>query len=73
MMKMVDEPDSDKTYAYLSIYLQRWLHEVIDENYPVARKVTTDTFFLGTSPVISIEQIDYIGYVLDRFLKTFSQ
>ena len=33
--------------------------KVIHE-YPVARKITTDTFFLGTSPVITKEQIDYI-------------
>jgi CDP-6-deoxy-D-xylo-4-hexulose-3-dehydrase len=40
------------------------------ENYPIARKVTTDTFFLGTSPVITLEQINYIGGVLDNFIKT---
>ncbi len=37
--------------------------------YPVATKVTTDTFFLGTSPVITKEQIDYIGSVLEEFIK----
>ena len=36
-------------------------------DFPVAKKVTTDTFFLGTSPVISEEQIAYIGEVLDSF------
>lgn len=41
--------------------------EVID-NFPVARKVTTDTFFLGTSPVIQKEQIEYITYILDYFI-----
>jgi CDP-6-deoxy-D-xylo-4-hexulose-3-dehydrase len=41
--------------------------EVI-EKYPVARKVTTDTFFLGTSPVITKEKTDYIEMVLDRFM-----
>jgi CDP-6-deoxy-D-xylo-4-hexulose-3-dehydrase len=40
--------------------------EVI-ENYPNARKVTTDTFFLGTSPVVTDEQIDYIGEIVDKF------
>ena len=43
-------------------------NEII-EKYPVARKVTTDTFFVGTSPVISSEKIDYVGEVLDRFMK----
>jgi CDP-6-deoxy-D-xylo-4-hexulose-3-dehydrase len=41
--------------------------EVI-EKYPVARKVTTDTFFLGTSPVINKEKTDYIETILDKFI-----
>ena len=40
--------------------------EVI-KNYPNARKVTTDTFFLGTSPVITPEQMDYIEKTVDDF------
>lgn len=44
-------------------------NEVIN-NYPNARKVTTDTFFLGTSPVISLEQINYIKNTVDNFIKT---
>jgi CDP-6-deoxy-D-xylo-4-hexulose-3-dehydrase len=43
--------------------------EVI-EKYPVARKVTTDTFFLGTSPVINKEKTDYIETILDKFINT---
>jgi CDP-6-deoxy-D-xylo-4-hexulose-3-dehydrase len=38
------------------------------ENYPVARKVTTDTFFLGTSPVIDKIKVDYIETILDKFI-----
>jgi len=38
------------------------------EKYPVSRKVTTDTFFLGTSPVITEEQIKYIEKTLDNFI-----
>ena len=41
--------------------------EVI-EKYPIARKVTTDTFFLGTSPVINKEKTDYIETILDKFI-----
>jgi len=41
--------------------------EVI-EKYPVARKVTTDTFFLGTSPVMNKEKTDYIETILDKFI-----
>jgi CDP-6-deoxy-D-xylo-4-hexulose-3-dehydrase len=40
----------------------------IIEKYPVARKVTTDTFFLGTSPVIDKEKTDYIESILDTFI-----
>jgi CDP-6-deoxy-D-xylo-4-hexulose-3-dehydrase len=38
------------------------------DDFPVAKKVTTDTFFLGTSPVITEEQISYIQEVLDLFM-----
>lgn len=44
--------------------------EVI-EKFPVARKVTTDTFFLGTSPVINKEKIDYIKVILDKFINGY--
>jgi CDP-6-deoxy-D-xylo-4-hexulose-3-dehydrase len=43
--------------------------EVI-KKYPVARKVTTDTFFLATSPVINKEKTDYIETILDKFIST---
>jgi CDP-6-deoxy-D-xylo-4-hexulose-3-dehydrase len=36
-------------------------------NFPNARKVTTDTFFLGTSPVITDEQLDYIQQVVNNY------
>ena len=38
------------------------------QDFPVANFVTTSTFFLGTSPVITEEQIAYIGETLDSFL-----
>jgi dTDP-4-amino-4,6-dideoxygalactose transaminase len=43
--------------------------EVINK-FPVARKVTTDTFFLGTSPVVNKEKTDYIETILDKFIST---
>ena len=43
--------------------------EVI-KNFPNARKVTTDTFFLGTSPVITDVQVDYVETIVDGFFKT---
>jgi CDP-6-deoxy-D-xylo-4-hexulose-3-dehydrase len=39
------------------------------KNYPNARKVTTDTFFLGTSPVITDEQLNYIQETLRNYFK----
>jgi len=41
----------------------------IINNFPNARKVTTDTFFLGTSPVITDEQLDYIDSVVSAFFR----
>lgn len=39
------------------------------QTYPVATKVMKDTFFLGTSPVITEEQIEYIGKCTDEFME----
>lgn len=36
--------------------------------YPVATKVTTDTLFLGTSPVITTEQLDYVAEQVHIFM-----
>lgn len=41
--------------------------EKVINDFPVARKVTTDTFFLGCSPVITLEQIEYIKTIVDKF------
>ncbi|HAW51255.1 MAG TPA: lipopolysaccharide biosynthesis protein RfbH, partial [Flavobacteriales bacterium] len=35
--------------------------------FPKATKATTDTFFMGTSPVISSEQLDYVEECVDEF------
>jgi len=40
-------------------------------NYPNARKITTDTFFLGTSPVITDEQLNYIETILHDFMRNY--
>jgi CDP-6-deoxy-D-xylo-4-hexulose-3-dehydrase len=44
--------------------------KVVMEKYPIARKVTTDTFFLGTSPVINKDKTDYIQAILTKFIKS---
>jgi CDP-6-deoxy-D-xylo-4-hexulose-3-dehydrase len=41
------------------------------QNYPVATHVMTHTFFHGTSPVITPEQIAYIGEKVDSFMSLF--
>lgn len=40
-------------------------------NYPVATLVMRNTFFHGTSPVITPEQISYIGEKVDNFMSLF--
>ena len=63
-----------RTYFAGNIMLQPAYRGLIDpvrviEDYPVARKVTTDTFFLGTSPVITDEQLDYIEIITDSYFR----
>ena len=63
-----------RPYFAGNIMLQPAYNHMVDtascsSMYPVATKVLTDTFFLGTSPVITAEQIDYIGEQLDNFMK----
>jgi len=65
-----------RTYFAGNILLQpAYTHlmnpEEVIKKFPVARKVTTDTFFLGTSPVITMEQIAYIEQKLHEFMKDF--
>ena len=56
--------------AYKDLNLIMNDHE-IKNNYPVATHVTTHTFFHGTSPVITEEQIAYIGTVVDEFMSKY--
>jgi CDP-6-deoxy-D-xylo-4-hexulose-3-dehydrase len=63
-----------RTYFAGNIMLQPAYRGLIDpvrviEDFPVARKVTTDTFFLGTSPVITDEQLDYIEIITDLYFR----
>jgi hypothetical protein len=51
-------------------YAGMMVPEKVVKDYPVARKVTTDTFFLGTSPVINKAKTDYIETILDKFIQT---
>jgi len=66
-----------RPYFAGNIMLQPAYEGIMDQNeivkqFPNARKVTTDTFFLGTSPVITDEQLDYIETVVDSFFGNLS-
>jgi len=41
------------------------------DNFPVATMTMTNTYFHGTSPIITPEQIKYIGEVVDSFMSLF--
>lgn len=51
----------------------RQLDEAHDAHtrFPVATKVTTDTLFLGTSPIITSEQLDYVEETAQNFFKQY--
>lgn len=54
-------------------YPGTFVHEPpsMKDYFPVATKVTTDTFFLGTSPIITPEQMDYVELTVKKFFKTY--
>jgi CDP-6-deoxy-D-xylo-4-hexulose-3-dehydrase len=41
------------------------------DEFPNATHAMTHTYFHGTSPVITPEQIEYIGTIVDKFMKSF--
>tara|TARA_R110002096_G_C14549793_1_gene719127 strand:+ start:111 stop:1457 length:1347 start_codon:yes stop_codon:yes gene_type:complete len=45
----------------------------VKNDFPVATKVTTDTFFLGTSAVITDEQLDYVQESVDYYFDQASR
>ena len=59
--------------AYNNIKSSSWLGgTILDPKllFPIATKVTTDTLFLGTSPVISNVQLDYVETIVNKFFNT---
>ena len=57
-----------RNYFAGSVYYQPAYEDLqIDNNFPMADFVTTNTFFLGTSPVIKSHHLDYIESVVDDF------
>jgi len=45
--------------------------EFCKTNFPMATYAMLNTFFHGTSPVITPEQIEYIGVVVGKFMESF--
>jgi CDP-6-deoxy-D-xylo-4-hexulose-3-dehydrase len=43
------------------------------KDFPMANFITTNTFFLGTSPVITEEQISYIKEMVDSFMRNYHE
>jgi CDP-6-deoxy-D-xylo-4-hexulose-3-dehydrase len=65
-----------RPYFAGNIMLQPAYSHIMDpqlakDNFPVATMVMTNTFFHGTSPVITPEQIAYIGEKVDSFMSLF--
>ena len=46
-------------------------YDKVKNMFPNATKVTTDTFFLGTSPVLTDEKLDYVNDIVDKFMKKY--
>ena len=71
-----DNKIQTRPYFAGNLMLQPAFSGLVDQKqmakqFPNATKVTTDTFFLGTSPVISDKQIAYIGLQVDKFMKDY--
>ncbi len=69
-----DNKIQTRTYFAGNILLQpaySHLNDIQDtiKRYPVATKVMKDTFFIGASPVITKQQIDYAETVVDEFFQ----
>ena len=65
-----------RTYFGGNVMLQPGYDHIMDSNmakndYPVATHVMLNTFFHGTSPVITEEQIKFIGETVDGFMSLF--
>jgi len=59
---------------YKDIKFQCWMGGVISDpkiQFPIATKVTTNTFFLGVSPVITRDQLDYVRETIELFFKKY--
>ena len=72
---MEDNKIQTRQYFGGSLLLQPAYTHLMDstevvKRFPNARKVTTDTFFLGTSPVLGRDKINYVGTIIDKFMES---
>lgn len=72
-----DKKVQTRPYFAGNIMLQPAYNHLMDANeaklnYPNATYSTTNTFFHGTSPVITPEQIEYIGICVDEYMRKYS-
>lgn len=63
-----------RPYFAGNIMLQPAYSHIMDpqdamDNFPIATLTMTNTYFHGTSPVITPEQIEYIGQQIDNFME----
>jgi CDP-6-deoxy-D-xylo-4-hexulose-3-dehydrase len=69
-----DNKIQTRNYFGGNILLQPAYSHMVDcdpiKKYPNATKATTNTFFLGTSPVVTAEHISYIEKTLEKFFQT---
>lgn len=69
-----DHKIQTRNYFGGNILLQPAYSHLVDydpvKRYPNATKATTNTFFLGTSPVVTAEHISYIETVLQKFFES---
>jgi CDP-6-deoxy-D-xylo-4-hexulose-3-dehydrase len=72
-MYLEDHKIQTRNYFGGNILLQPAYEGIYSGNakndFPISTKVTTDTFFLGTSPVITDEQLDYIEQVITTYFE----
>ena len=70
-MYLEDHKIQTRNYFGGNLLLQPAYNEIYagdaKKDFPVSTKVTTDTFFLGTSPVITDQQLDYIEETVNSY------
>tara|TARA_R110000787_G_scaffold39265_2_gene98579 strand:- start:3359 stop:4687 length:1329 start_codon:yes stop_codon:yes gene_type:complete len=72
-----DHKIQTRTYFGGNLLLQPGYQDLVTsgsdprKDFPKATKATKDTFFLGVSPVITYEQIQYVCEIVEKFMRQF--